>query len=252
MKKWLSLAFCVMAVATAGEPPRVEAARKEFEARVAALRADFARRPETPSDKEWIQAKLQHMVDVDQYMRTFDRTLPLQEFSPDERKAFGMFSYEKARDIDGRNLVDLKKLLQTHRWFTVSEFGSQADHNAWLLVQHADEDRDFQKQILALLEPLAAKGETSPKNFAYLYDRVAVNLRDPANRSLQRYGTQGRCTGPGTWEPFPVESPDKLDERRQAVGLMPEAEYQILFKDICRESDEETMRKAIEAAKAGG
>ena len=32
----------------------------------------------------------------------------------------------------------------------------------------------------------------------------------------------------------------------------PEAEYQKLFKDVCRESDEEAMRRAIEAAKAGG
>jgi hypothetical protein len=33
---------------------------------------------------------------------------------------------------------------------------------------------------------------------------------------------------------------------------MPEAEYQKLFKDVCHESPEEPVRKAIEAAKAGG
>ena len=88
--------------------------------------------------------------------------------------------------------------------------------------------------MLAILEPLAAKGETNPKNFAYLFDRVASSFQNPTERKLQRYGTQGQCTGPGTWEPLPVENPDKLDERRAAIGLPPMAEYKMLFVTQCK------------------
>jgi hypothetical protein len=95
-------------------------------------------------------------------------------------------------------------------------------------------DPPFQRQVLAILEPLAAKGETNPKNYAYLYDRVASSFQNPAERKLQRYGTQGQCTGPGTWEPLPVENPDKLDERRAAIGLPPMAEYKKLFVTQCK------------------
>jgi hypothetical protein len=65
---------------------------------------------------------------------------------------------------------------------------------------------------------------------------------------LQRFGTQGQCSGPGTWDPHPVEEPARLDERRRAVGLESLAEYQRLFKDLCRESADETLRKLRETA----
>ena len=109
--------------------------------------------------------------------------------------------------------------MKIYPWFTISEFGLEGNQNAWLLVQHADHDPPFQRQVLTILEPLAAKGETNPKKYAYLYDRVASSFAEPKERKLQRYGTQGMCSGPGTWEPLPVEDPDKLDERRAAIGL---------------------------------
>jgi hypothetical protein len=48
-----------------------------------------------------------------------------------------------------------------------------------------------------------------------------------------------------------VEDPQGLDTRRAQLGLMPEAEYQKMFKDVCHESSEETLRKAREAALKG-
>ena len=62
---------------------------------------------------------------------------------------------------------------------------------------------------------------------------VASSSMDPSLREPQRYGTQGHCTGAGTWEPWPCEDPARLDERRASVGLEPEAAYIARFKDIC-------------------
>jgi hypothetical protein len=47
--------------------------------------------------------------------------------------------------------------------------------------------------------------------------------------STASIGTQGRCTATGVWEPRQIEQPEKLDERRAAVGLGPEADYIAVF-----------------------
>lgn len=126
--------------------------------------------------------------------------------------------------VDEDNTRWLKAHVGRSGWFTVSKYGAEADKAAWLLVQHADRDVAFQAEVLAILEPLVAAGETDPRSYAYLYDRVAVNSQRP-----QRYGTQGRCTDAGTWEPRDVEAPEQLDQRRAAVGLPPEADYVAVF-----------------------
>ncbi|NDD59187.1 MAG: hypothetical protein EBZ47_08075 [Chlamydiae bacterium] len=70
----------------------------------------------------------------------------------------------------------------------ISKFGSEYDKKAWLIIQHADDDPFFQAGVLFLLERLANKGETDPKNYAYLYDRVAAKFHQIG--LLQKYGTQ--------------------------------------------------------------
>lgn len=213
MKKLASLAmilWCV--VADASDYPRVDEDLKAYDAHVAQLQQEFARKPTAPNNKEWVKAKLQHMVDVDQYARGMTETPERRKYTDDERLEFDQRMPFSA--VDRRNTADLKELLKIYPWFTISEFGTEASMNAWLLVQHADHDRAFQQHVLTILEPLAAGGETNPRNFAYLYDRVATSFQNLTERKLQRYGTQGQCTGPGAWEPFPVEDPQKLDERR--------------------------------------
>jgi hypothetical protein len=133
---------------------------------------------------------------------------------------------------DESNTAWLKGEIARAGWFTISLFGMEADHAAWLLTQHADRDPSFQAQVLAMLEPLVAQGESNATNYAYLYDRVAVNAHRP-----QRYGTQGHCVGPGVWEPRDSEAPDGLDERRKSVGLGSEADYKALFVTMCVAAD---------------
>lgn len=209
----------------AAEFPRVTADLATYDEHVARLETEFSRRPVDLHDKEWVRQKLAHMVEVDQFMRKFSMTPSTSGYSDAERQNFNeRFVSSRFERVDARNTADLKQLLEIHGWFTISGFGERADTDAWLLVQHADQDRDFQKRILGLLEPLVAKGETRREHYAYLYDRVSTP---------QRYGTQGRCVGKGRWEPLEVEDPARLDERRASVGLAPEAEYQKQFKDLC-------------------
>jgi len=122
--------------------------------------------------------------------------------------------------VDADNTHWLKARIASRGWFKISTSGVEADRAAFVLTQHADRDPEFQGQVLEILEPLVAAGETKPSNFAYLFDRVAI-----ANNRPQRYGTQGLCSAMG-WKPVVgIEDVDGLDKRRSAVGLPPHQDY---------------------------
>jgi hypothetical protein len=83
---------------------------------------------------------------------------------------------------------------------------------------------DFQRECLRLMSE-APEGEVSRADIAYLEDRVRANEGRP-----QRYGTQFHTNECGELVPRPIEDPDSLDQRRQAVGLGSFAEYQQLIR----------------------
>ena len=215
------------------EVTRVDADLKEYDSHVAGMNTEFNKIPSDPSDKSWVKKKLQHMFDVDQYMRNYWSTPFNHQYSETEKKSFQKEFESRASSLDASNTDELKKVLKVYRWITISAFGKEADRQAWLLVQHADQDIAFQRQVLVILEELYPKGETNPSNYAYLFDRVASSPHDVSQRKPQRYGTQGECMGPGQWGPFTSEDPGHLDERRKGVGLETESDYIQRFKTIC-------------------
>ena len=121
--------------------------------------------------------------------------------------------------IDVANTQRMKEIVEQMGWPTRSKVGGHASEMAWLLVQHADLDHDFQRMCLELMQAQAA-GEVSPGNIAYLEDRVRVG-----ERRLQLYGTQFFVDETGILGPKPIEDADHVDERRQAVGLQPLSDY---------------------------
>jgi hypothetical protein len=231
-RSWSAVAFAAVLLSTgavmAAEPPlSAAAAIAQFDAAIEKMRGEFAAVTGDASDKEWVIKKLQHMVDRDQ----FARKLMIQ---PQANTEYVQQLMQRLLALDRQNTDDLKELLKKYSWFTISQFGKKADGNAWLLVQHADHDPEFQQEVLAKLEKLYPAGETRPANYAYLYDRLAASWHDPTKRRLQRFGTQGQCTGPGKWEPLPMEEPERVDERRASVGLPPLKEYIAGFQDVCK------------------
>jgi hypothetical protein len=206
--------------------PKVIAALKSFDEHIAALNAAFDQIPAAPQDKDWVKAKLKHMVEVDQYSRGYDKEIfARHSYSDLEKEALHMPRLLRGIAIDMKNTADMKELTGLWGWFTISQFGKEADGNAWLLVQHADYAHDFQEKVLGLLENLYPAGETSPANYAYLYDRVALSFNNAGKRKPQRYGTQLTRGEAGKMTPAPVEDPEHLDERRKQMGLKPIAEY---------------------------
>ena len=130
--------------------------------------------------------------------------------------------------LDGDNTAWLKADVAANGWFTISATGARASSSAWLMAQHADRDRDFQRHVLALMEPLVAQGEVTKGNYAYLWDRIAVSENRP-----QRYGTQGRCTAPGRWEPNEIEDRSRVEALREEAEIGSLVEYEALMQPHC-------------------
>lgn len=207
---------------------------KDYDSELARRTSEFEKTPANPKDKAWVKLKMAHMFDIDQYMRNLFMKISALGFNDREKEFFQKAYSRRFYMMDWQNTQGLKQLLRVHGWFKISEWGQQLDKQAWLLVQHADNEPEFQKEVLKILSGLYKINETAPSNYAYLYDRVASSFSDPSKRNLQRYGTQGSCVGPGQWAPSPIEDATNVDKRRAEVGLPTLQEYIAVFKEICR------------------
>lgn len=119
------------------------------------------------------------------------------------------------RLLDGESARFIESLLARYDWIDRDQFGPEVSAHAWILTQHADHRPDLQARVLERMEPLLATGGVSRKNYAYLWDRVAVNTD-----RKQRYGTQPtwECVD-GKMDLKPLEDPDQVDQRRAEMGL---------------------------------
>jgi hypothetical protein len=126
---------------------------------------------------------------------------------------------EQIMHVDKVHTARMQEIIQRFGWpgrSLVDEDGAQA---AWLLLQHADQVPEFQKQCLELLQTAVLANEASPAHLAYLTDRVRCHEGKP-----QVYGTQGQITN-GEVSIGEIEDRDHVDERRAEVGLEPLADY---------------------------
>lgn len=212
-----------------------------------AFDADIAGR--CPAAQAWIDSrKAQHPGDTDEAMAQRDAarhfTLPkvraqlLTRANTDaQARSAAIAAPESGRaalmkrvvEVDRDNLAWLKGEVAAHGFPTVAQVGEQGLSSAFLLVQHADSDPAFQRASLAALSTPARRQGISGQEFAMLTDRVLVHAGKP-----QRYGTQ---LSPDPADPKrlvmgAVEDPARLDARRAAIGMMPEAEYRCILRAV--------------------
>ena len=139
------------------------------------------------------------------------------------------------------NNVITKEIIDRIGWPTKSKVGENSAHYAWLLVQHADQDLEFQKKCLELMKQ-EQKEELEQEDIAYLEDRILV-----AENKQQLYGTQWYVDETtGEYNPEEIVEPDKLDERRAEMGMEPFAVYE---KDMRKMYEEWQKNKNTPTAK---
>jgi hypothetical protein len=127
--------------------------------------------------------------------------------------------------LDKKHTKKLKQIIAEYGWPTIPRVGVEASNDAWLIVQHADHDRVFQKECLRILRRLP-KSDISMHNIAYLEDRLLVAEQKP-----QVYGTQFQGTGKDL-KPQPIRDEAHVDQRRKAVGLNSIVEYSKTMSDM--------------------
>jgi hypothetical protein len=125
----------------------------------------------------------------------------------------------RMRAADSINLINVRAILDNYSWLGADEIGEQCNTALFMVIQHAD--LPVQEKYLPLIREAVAAGKALPRHLALLEDRVA--LREGRK---QRYGTQlkwdDRTQGLAL---APLEDPDHVDQRRQAMGLSPLGVY---------------------------
>ena len=179
-----------------------EAGAEEFE--VSESYEFYGKEKELRSEEklnEELRRDILAMVEEDQQMRSSHKT-----WNP---------------EVDRKNTERMKEIIKQYGWPDKSLVGKEGSLGAWLLIQHADHDPDFQKEALDLLTKAVERGQASKRNLAYLTDRVRVNSGEP-----QLYGTQFFEDDAGVFGPRPIEDTENLEKRRKEMGLEPFSEYE--------------------------
>src|SRR5277367_3015302 len=116
-----------------------------------------------------------------------------------------------------RNAGRLRELIAAHGWPDESIADKDGAEAAWIIVQHAVGEPEFQREMLRLLQACAAAKRVPLWHAAYLEDRIAFHEGRP-----QRYGTQW-IDDPvdGRVRPCKLAEPDRVNELRAEVGLGP-------------------------------
>lgn len=147
-------------------------------------------------------------------MRAEDRRVR-QELS--ESGELGGSYVPRMEAVHVRNATRLRELIAVHGWLNEAIAGRDGAEAAWIIVQHAIGEPEFQREMLHLLETCAKANDIPLWQPAYLEDRIAMY----EGRS-QRYGTQW-IDDPrdGRIRPWELTEPDRVDQLRAEVGLGP-------------------------------
>jgi hypothetical protein len=171
---------------------------------------------------EKLRQELLRRMQVDQEARKPMLALmqKYQGVDPEEiKKKDDQPEVKRMNEIDHENTERMKQIVKESGWPGKSLVGTDGANAAWLLVQHADQDRAFQKQCLELLQKGVKKGEATGEQLAYLTDRVRLS-----EKKKQVYGTQVHLVD-GKFRPYPIENEVEVDKRRKEAGLSPLADY---------------------------
>lgn len=123
------------------------------------------------------------------------------------------------KEIGENNFAEMKKLLESYGWPTYSMVGDLAADAPLLVINHHESD-SVRKAYLSKIKQACLDGEGSCMEFAKIQDRILVNGDKP-----QIYGMQFRYNENHQLEPFPIENPEYVDQRRKEIGLEPLHEY---------------------------
>jgi len=143
------------------------------------------KQPQKQAVAEGSEQSLASMVSQDQSERNEFEKFVKSQAGDDWTKGAKMYAQLKKRpsnDIFG----DASRQNQFMKMkFDFDKFTDVDWHNYWLMAQHCDHNRDFQKNALSIIKKYLG---TDHENYKYLYDRISCGAT-----GNQKYGTQLIC-----------------------------------------------------------
>lgn len=163
---------------------------------------------------EQVRAELEEMYE-------HDRDLVSVSYDPDRDPQ----SLETVQAIDRAHAERLKEIVGCIGWPTRDLVGLKATQAAYMVIQHAGHDVEFQNECLEMMVDLVAQGELPASYVALLTDRIRVFSGQP-----QVFGTQMQMARNdlGVLVPtptVPIEDPDHLNDRRALMGMVAHEQF---------------------------
>lgn len=170
----------------------------------------------TPEQLAGLRAELEaiHKVDQDGRLQANAAEKQFGFNSPQRREI-----WDKVTLTDATNRARVTAILDEFGWLGPEQVGPQGNGALFLVIQHSN--HAIQKRYLPMMQAAVRAGKARGRALALLEDRIALAEGRP-----QTYGSQiaqDRVTG--KYYVRPMIDPDRVDERRAAVGLPPLAEY---------------------------
>jgi len=165
--------------------------------------------------KARLQSELAQMVKTDQVAAY----IPQGKY-----KAYTHEQWNNFKDsVFTTDKIAVESMFNQYGFLGFDKVGKEGSKQFWLLVQHSDKYPDFQKKVLQAMDKEVKKGNASPNNYAYLYDRVKVN-----GGEKQLFGTQVTYQVETTGRAIPkigLTDSANVDKFRKDYGLEPLKDY---------------------------
>lgn len=121
--------------------------------------------------------------------------------------------HPEMKAIHETNTTRMMAIIDETGWPSESMVGEDGAEAAWLIVQHAILEPQFQKRCLELLTSAIENGDANSWHLAYLQDRILTQDGKP-----QIYGTQ-HIAKDGKMQPLPIEDAATANKKRASLGL---------------------------------
>jgi hypothetical protein len=129
--------------------------------------------------------------------------------------SLGLHGYHPRMEaVHKENAARLAAIIDQYGWPGLTLVGEEGAWAAWLIVQHAIGNPPFMRRCLSLLKQATSNGEAISWQVAMLEDRIRMYEGKP-----QIYGSQFQPDKNGQLNPYQIEDPELVNDRRLAVGL---------------------------------
>lgn len=135
-------------------------------------------------------------------------------FENDRRVRTQKVSFKELVTVDHENLEIVVSILENCGMPEGPEVDKQLIGTIWLVLQHSIHP-EYTSKYFPLIERAVKKGDLSKEQYALMKDRILMNAGKP-----QIYGSQIKGS-----KLYKLESPEKVNARRKAMGMSPIEDY---------------------------